>query len=398
MKKVVILIIYDLKNVWSDWKTLVFIFFIPLGILVCLSYFFASITLQKQFVKPFDVAIVDYDQTLETRTLVQQFNNSKPMKDLVTMIQANDKLAMSMLKENRIASVVIIPKGFSADLSQGKNTPVVVVGNNQRPLQSLLVRSLMESSADFVTAAQSGVNTVCWFLKKANAPTEVVQNELQSSILTFTLHSLGRLEFFNEEEITDLAIRSPAQYYFFSGLIILIELWGLMLTGVFREARNMLVEQRMLLFGVKKRGLVLANLISLSSLLVLQAAVVVMAVSILVNQQNPKIFLAVILVSWSVGALFVFLNRIVSDPALFNITGLSAILLFALIGGGIVPLSYLPPVFEQLSTLSMNRWALDLVLQTSEGTISSPPVVHLVAFIFFCYILAVFAHEKRAEQ
>jgi ABC-2 type transport system permease protein len=398
MKKVLILIIYDLKNIWSDWKTLVFIFFIPLGILACLSYFFASVTLQKQLVEPFNVAIVNNDHTMATRTMIQQFNNSKQIKDLVTMIQANDSLAMSMLKDNRIASVIIIPKGFSADLSHGKNTPVVVVGNNQRPLQSLLVKSLMESSADFVTAAQSGVNTVYRFLEKADAPSEVVQNKLQNSILMFTINSLGRLDFFHEEEITDFAIRSPNQFYFFSGLIILIELWGLMLTSVFRENRNKRVEQRLLLCGVKKRGLVLANLISLSNLLFLQATVVVIAVSLLFNQQNLNAILAVILISYSVGALFIFLSSLVSDPTLFNLTGLSAILLFAFIGGGIVPLSYLPPAFGQLSLLSINKWALDLVMQTVEGPISSLPIVNMTAIAIFCYILAVFAHEKRVRR
>ena len=397
MKKVSTLVIYQLKNIRNDWKTLVFTFFIALGILGCIGYFFASVTQPKQFVEPFNVAIVNYDQALETRIIVQQFKNSKQIKDLVNLIESDEMTAMEMLEKNQLASVIIIPDAFSNDISEGKNTPVLMIGNRQRPLQSLLIKTVMESFANNVTAAQSGVNTVYYFLKKINAPTRVLQMELQNSILKFSLNSLGRKEFFIEEKIDDPAIKNPVHYYFLSSLIILIEIWTLMLMSIFAGTRHVLLEQRILLFGVKQVAIIFSNLVVLSSILFLQTSIVFVAV-LSFDQYNLKTIFAIGLISWAVSTFFVFLDAIVLNKTMFNLFGLSTVIILAFIGGGIVPLSYLPPIFEQMSFISINKWALDLFLLSSEDIIALLPLANLTLITVICFILATLFHVRWVKK
>ncbi|MEK1831946.1 ABC transporter permease [Priestia megaterium] len=105
------------------------------------------------------MAIVDKDDTAQTKYVIEQLTEGK-LRKILKPLYTNEQKAKQLLQQNKVAAIVMLPKGFSHDIAHGKNQPLYVIGNSNKPLQSQLFRYVMESAADYTSAAQSGINTV----------------------------------------------------------------------------------------------------------------------------------------------------------------------------------------------------------------------------------------------
>jgi ABC-2 type transport system permease protein len=361
MKQVMSLVYYNLKNYMLDVRSLLLMLFTPVLILLCLVYALSPLIAGDSFIEPFDIAIVNKDDTLETRTLIQQIEKSEQLEGLVRFTYVDEQEALELLKENKIASIVTVPRGFSADLAVGKNTPVEVVGNLQRPLQSALTKAWMESSADLVTAAQSGVNTIYHFLREANVSSEELDEAVKISIITFSLNALSRSEMYNVDTVSSINDLSPVQYYMISGGTVLLLIWGLMGISAITGEKSVALQQRLISFGISSYQLLWSNFLTITFILFIKFLFIFFTI-ILVSSYDVGfhivnfIFLA-LLVIMTMSAMFLLLTIFIEHPIVRQLLGLFMILWMSFSGGNIVPSSFLPAWIDSLSFLSINKWA-----------------------------------------
>jgi ABC-2 type transport system permease protein len=362
MKQVISLVYFNLKDYILDVRTLLLMMFTPLVIILSLVYALSPLIEGDSFIESFDMAIVNKDNTLQTRTLIQQIEKSQQLKGLVRFIYVDEHEALRLLQENEIASIITIPRGFSADLAVGKNTPVKVVGNLQRPLQSVLTKAWMQSSADLVTAAQSGVNTVYHFLREADLSKKELNEAVNLSIIQFSLHALGRGEMYNIDIVSSINNLSPVQYYIISGGVILLLIWSFMIILAISGGKSAALEQRLISFGISSYQLLWSRFLSITIILFTKFlfifTLIVMLSSYDMGQHIIYFLVLALLVIMTMNAMFLLLATIIEHMILRQLFGFFIILWLSISGGSIVPLSYLPEWINFLSALSINKWAI----------------------------------------
>jgi ABC-2 type transport system permease protein len=362
MKQVISLVYFNLKDYILDVRTLLLMMFTPLVIILSLVYALSPLIEGDSFIESFDMAIVNKDNTLQTRTLIQQIEKSQQLKGLVRFIYVDEHEALRLLQENEIASIITIPRGFSADLAVGKNTPVKVVGNLQRPLQSVLTKAWMQSSADLVTAAQSGVNTVYHFLREADLSKKELNEAVNLSIIQFSLHALGRGEMYNIDIVSSINNLSPVQYYIISGGVILLLIWSFMIILAILGGKSAALEQRLISFGISSYQLLWSRFLSITIILFTKFlfifTLIVMLSSYDMGQHIIYFLVLALLVIMTMNAMFLLLATIIEHMILRQLFGFFIILWLSISGGSIVPLSYLPEWINFLSALSINKWAI----------------------------------------
>nr|WP_279588109.1 ABC transporter permease [Thalassobacillus devorans] len=151
--------------------------------------------------EPIKVAIVDGDQTFETKSLINQLQEDETLNDQLRFIPEEIDEVEKGLRNGEWTGAVIIPAGFTADLRSGTNTPMEVWLNDTKPLESGVVQLLLDSAASYISAAQSGVNAVYQSVIQPMENSEERQQLLQQVIITFTLEALDRNGLFVTENI-----------------------------------------------------------------------------------------------------------------------------------------------------------------------------------------------------
>ncbi len=151
--------------------------------------------------EPIKVAVVDEDQTFETKSLINQLQEDETLNDQLRFIPGEMNEVTKGIRNGEWTGAVIIPAGFTADLRNGTNTPMEVWLNDKQPLESGVVQLLMDSAASYISAAQSGVNAVYESVIKPMENSEERQQLMQQVIITFTLEALDRNGLFVTENI-----------------------------------------------------------------------------------------------------------------------------------------------------------------------------------------------------
>ncbi|SEB20472.1 ABC-2 family transporter protein [Thalassobacillus cyri] len=147
------------------------------------------------------VSIVDHDQTFETKSLINQLQDDETLAQQLEFEGMKMPQAEQELQSGNGTGVVIIPEGFTADLRNGTNTPIEVWLDDQQPIESGVLRLLLDSAASYISAAQSGVNAVYDSVIEPMDHSSNRQQLLQQVIVTFTLEALDRNDLFDTNTV-----------------------------------------------------------------------------------------------------------------------------------------------------------------------------------------------------
>ncbi|WP_154989336.1 ABC transporter permease [Priestia megaterium] len=364
------LTLFTCKALLKDIKSLILLIMIPALFLLGAGIIISQTMQGEERVNRFPVAIVDKDDTAQTKYVIEQLTEGK-LRKIMEPLYTNEQKAKQLLQQNKVAAIVTLPKGFSHDIAHGKNQPLHVIGNSNKPLQSQLFRYVMESAADYTSAAQSGINTVDTFLEKGNVSDENRRAEFKKSLVTFGLHVLDRGSLFDEQIETSFFQQDMKQYYVLSFAALLLMIWSYGGWLLASETQPSPVLDRMKTRGVSFLHIYLAQLTALFVLLL--AVSVVLFGSLIKGLKLPvtgtygELFLGVSGSLFAFLCLFLLLRVLFLSQKAYQITGLLFILLSAILSGHVVPVVYLPDWASGFQKWSLNTQVLELLFYEFDG-------------------------------
>ncbi|MGP4079019.1 ABC transporter permease [Pseudalkalibacillus sp. R45] len=349
----------QLKEIFRQPLAWVVLFFMPFTLIGFLLYGLENVLKSESMLPPFDVAIVNKDDDAQTRLLIQQFQDDEEIEALITFRTMDEKKALNLLEQNKIASILMIPEGFANGIKFGDNKSVTVITNEQRPFQSALFLEMMNSSADLISAAQSGVNTIYDYLKEENYSNDYVMKVSNQMIFDFTTFAFNRKIMFDIEEIKSFQGVTPLKYYSISGFIFLLLLTGL-LTMSMTSSTNAKIDERLRTFGVSSGAHLFSGLATQVTILFMQAVLIIISLWILTDLEvtghygwSVLTFITAIIV---IGAWYTFLSNLPIAEGIRFFLGFLGLVVFAAGGSLIFPESYYTGILEWINLSTLSHW------------------------------------------
>ncbi|TCT18005.1 ABC-type multidrug transport system permease subunit [Melghiribacillus thermohalophilus] len=379
---------YRWKNILHQPLLFLMILFFPFVLigLVGVGFFqyFQGQTEQIQ------VAVVDEDQSPETRTLLDQLQKEGALGESLSLIPMTEGEARKAMENGSTAAIVTIPPGFTNDLRHGENRPIHVMTSSEKPLASSMVTILLESGARYISAAQSGVNTVYHLYIKALDSREERSELLQQVIIQFTLFALNRDQLFFTEKISLGATVGWIQHgviaLMFTGFIIS----SMILQTIFNRTINCTIQERLIAMNVGSAVYVFSQFLLYLTYFSMQLMVIALLLS--------KVFTMPWLIS--LPAVVTCLGLALATASILSLTDIVIAspsvkmtinaILFAtgsLLSGILIPEIYLPEWMNQLSPYLPWTW----IYQSFETIITdnSWPLTDWAWITLFALILLV---------
>jgi ABC-2 type transport system permease protein len=387
---------FELIKVFKKPITFIFMLLAPLLFISAIAFGFYPLIQSNQLIEPFKVAIVNEDTSLTSKSMIEQFEDSEELSEVVTFIHTDEQAALHFIQSNEIAAIVFIAEGFSASLRKGENKPIEVVGNPQRPLQSALFKEMMSSTVNLISAAQSGVNTVYHFLD-GQVPPPALKNVVTNAIVHFSLHALGRNQIF--EVITFDAIPSFTilEYYTTSAIIFILLLTGLFCLMILSDEDSQSMFNRLYVSGVKPLDWITAKFLTSAIIISLQNLSIFFLLYLFIDSfyvENVLMtFFVIVMTVITISAINTFIISFRMSALILGTISFLVYVIISYVGGAFIPIPLLPTWAETLSTLSLSKWALsgllhsifisknDIVLK-SIGSLSTITVL----FLLFAYV------------
>lgn len=380
----------DIRLFIRDWKACALLMAVPLLFISLFTYVLSPYLNKSSFIEPFPIALVDMEDTTQTRMLIKQLAEISIFSKVQTM---DENAAMQKLAQKGVGGVVILPPDFTASVAEGENKPVTVIGSSAMPLEAYIVKNVIQSAADLVSAAQSAIITIYHYDKLAGLSGKELDARYNSAISEYFMGALARNNVFSQTDSAPQYDVTPVEYFTAALIVVFTMFAGMPGMKMLVTEKSLGVSRRLSATTVAMWKLILSKLIVSALLLVLQFGVIITFTSILFHNYwgapVKNIFLLFGGLILAVSAWSIFVASVSSTPAAADMIGSLGILLMAIVGGNIYPLTSMPEWVRSLSKLTMNRWAMDgfIVLfsgNDAAGTGIYALMLTVIGVVLFC--------------
>lgn len=391
----------DLKLFLKDWKEVVLLLVIPVFFIIFIVFALSPYYNRNSFVEPFDIALVDKEDTTQSKVLIQQLDKIKLFK---TIIKVDEIKAKELIRDNKIAAAIIIPEGFSSSVANGENKEVNVMGNKAMPVQAYAVKTLITSAANVVSAGQSAIYSIYEYSKEAGLSGEKLQKEYRESTMQVFMRSLARNEIFSSSESVGFNNLTPMEYYTAALMVIFLMYAGMPGMKMLVNERHSGITSRLKATTVGMWQVILSKFVTIYLLSIIQLSIIILfSVLVLKNYWGASISGALIIflvVVFAVSSWSVFVSSVSTSPKAADAIGNLGILVMAVLGGSIYPLSTMPETIRNLSSLTINRWAMEGFMNvfSGEGSINVFDKVYplvIIGFVLMFLSILIFAFRSR---
>ncbi|MDI9500212.1 MAG: ABC transporter permease [Acetivibrionales bacterium] len=378
----------DIRLILRDWKACVLLLAAPLLFISFFTYALSPYLEKSSFIEPFPIALVDKENTTQTRMLIHQIEDIGIFSHVIVM---DEEDALRYLADKEVGGVIIIPEDFTNSVAIGENRPVTVVGNGAMPLQAYIVKNTAQSAANLVTAAQGAINTIWHYDNKAGLSDSELDARFNEAVMDYMLTALARTAVFESVEAENGSSVTPAEYFTAALIVVFMMFAGMPGMKMLVSERAGGITARLAATPVRMWKVVLSKLLVSIMLLVIQFGIIILMTSRLFNNYWGApvrdvliLFGAIIL---AVSAWSVFTASISPTPASADIIGNLGILLMAVLGGSIYPLTSMPESIRRISVLTINRWAMEGFMVLFSGSSVTDTGTHAMVLALMALIL-----------
>lgn len=377
----------DLKLFLKDKTAIILLLVVPV---LFIGFFVTSLSSyldKSNFIEPFDIALVDKENSSQTRIITRQLYEITVFNKI---IDTNEPDAYTLIRENKVAAIIIIPENFSQGLIDGTRNPVEVVGNRSMPLQSFVVKTLVQSASNLFSSAQSALFAISKFENESG-----IRDNSSEVMMDLALKAIGRNEIYAETEDEFNFRLSPAEYFTAGLLVIFLMYGGIPSIKMLVAERNSGIMRRLLATPVRTRHII-ASKVSVSIIIsILQFGVIIVSTSLIFKNywggSWSNILLLFTAIIFAVSTWSVMIASFARKSSGVDVLANLGILIMAILGGSIYQISSMPDVVKMFSYLTINRWAMDGFMVIFSGNSELSVQKYVLALVVIGLIQGILA-------
>lgn len=348
----------------KEWKQIcyskVMRVFMITGVLIliigtCFSKQFRQIK-DKEYDK-IQIGVVNLDQSKYSNLLIQYFKQDPYFSSVASIYQGSKSEIEDAFASEKIAAYLIIPEDFVKNMQHIKNTPVQVKINGSDTTIAILIQNTLRSYEKYILAVQVNAVGLYNIMEEQNMDPELVEDKNVTLSLELVFTALGRESLIWMEEVDSLYFL-PINLYFQYAVMGIIILYLSLYVGylLLQERQKQIISRgksvSMTVFSFCISKIIAHGAVLSVILLVCNGAIQGDVVKTLFSRQSVAIM----------GILFLgilvsqMLSLICQDKKAYMIAGNMLYLCFIIVGGGVIPYTYLPESMQWIGRCSPIYW------------------------------------------
>ncbi|WHX27697.1 ABC transporter permease [Virgibacillus halodenitrificans] len=357
-----------LKRKWLSLPLLLLLPIIIIGLVITItiSLFSPSET------TPIQVGLVDMEQSKETQLVVDLIEESSQLGSFIQLKGMKEQTAEASLQSNDLTAYIVFPSNFTTDLYKGNSVTIPIIGNPQKPIESHMVKQLIESITRHIRASQANILTINQYAKNMNIADTTRNDLVFEQFKEFLFYTIGKDKIISEEKISNQTTSAPLHYYGLGSWFIIFTLWMLGMYSLLGKEEPPLLKTRMSLYGVSEMQQLIAKIMVTGLFSTFLAGILFFILNYLLNWSIPtENVVRITLICFLYGIIFLvlmaFVEIIISSAKLRLLiqAGLTGFML--LISGALIPTIYFPLILQDILQYSPSTeafyWLQQIVLE-----------------------------------
>ncbi len=387
-------LIKELKELFADKKIWVGILTVLIIIIIGTSY--NRRNGDTDLSEHLRLGVINNDDSTYSELLLGYFHESETFSSLITVIMGEEGEVKKAFDEGELDIFIEIPKGFAQNMVQIEHLPINVTINIQDTTKAILFQNVLLSYEKFISAVEVNAVGLYDLMEQEGAKQELIDSTNVSISLDLIFTALGKEELFTFKEKATFPKTRMSEYYLISILIM-----GLLYAGLYGGFKLLREIRQGTFLRIKTTRMPVYQFLT-AKLLMLAVPLTAAASAAICILSASKPSFEIILYGASL-ALFcvtmpLLLSAFFETTQRFILVGNLLIFYFAVIGGGIIPIMFLPQDILQLSRITPYYYMMEGMIRMNQGKhevvgrISL--VLLLISLLFFCGTLLFFTRRR----
>lgn len=321
---------------------------LPVALLLVLKAGMGAAAAGGSYVRPFDVAVRDLDDSVYSRMILSQIDAVEIVR---SVIDAGDRTDRELF-DSGVAAVFTIPEDYVYAVFAMENPRVEIVLSGARPLEAGLFRSMAQSALEIIASdrrEKSAVYALAYGEMTEDQTYELMvaaANEIFSDVM-------NRQQVFDTEAAAQDVAAAAARFYFAGVAAALCLLISLFVLKTLPEERELGIDARFGVCGGNSLAPVLSQFLT-----ALAAAVPALWVLASVTGLACAGLLPVLGLGLTASFALLLAAAAFTDSGGFLLTGSLLILCSLVFGGALYPPELLPAAARAVSRFTVPYWML----------------------------------------
>ena len=358
----------EIKELFSDKKIWFGIITVLIIIIIGTSYNKKASQVQNSdFLR---LGVINNDDSSYSNLLLGYFNASNTFSSLISVvIGENDEIRRDFDK-GELDIYLEIPEGFAENMVHIEHLPIKVIINIEDTTKAILFQNVLESYEKYISAVEVNAVSLYEIMEKDGMDKALISVTNATISLDLIFTALGKEAFFDYKEIDTFPPTKVNEYYVISVLVM-----TLMYAGLYAGFRVLREIRQGTFARIKTTQLPIyqfltAKILFLSTVL---AAFTILAICIIKGSIPTGV---IVLYSCCIALFCVTLSMLLSaffeTTQRFVLVGNLLIFYFIVIGGGIVPIMFLPQNILRLSKITPNYYIMEGIIRLNKDQLNIP--------------------------
>ena len=375
----------------------------PIILALLFSVAIAPTINDNRLIDNFSVALVDNDDSMQTKLVVNHLINSDSVKDLVDVKDADLETAKEMLNDDEVAAIVIIPKEFGEKLMNGESMTFDIILSETQSFSAQLITNMLTEAVSLISLAQSGVDTIYFAFNESPLEYEEFKDDYHKSFTDLYSNIFARNEMFiNKRDVSLFGDLVPIEYFISALVVVLLMISAMIVIDFNVKDYKSGIIRRLELINISNFKLNISKLLAGTIFLMIEFIIVII-ILFSIFDAYIKINLAATFISIFIIALFanilcLFLSSIINDSIIAKNIYLAIILILTLLSGIIIPFAYLPDFVQVIGELSAVNISLDLFINVFFDYDAKTFILNNIYLLIYCIILFAGLYYKERRE
>jgi ABC-2 type transport system permease protein len=353
----------DLKLFFSDRKSLMLTFAVPIALITLFAFAFGGVGQKKREARPTTIVVADEDHTTESRNIISQLDSLNEFE----VYQTTSDTAIMWVKTGEEPTALIFHKGFRDSLLAGKQTPVEFQYDGAREAEAGILQGALISKLMRFLGTQSMSSKV-----ETNLGTRYpeMDSESRAGIHEQIMQDMGPKD--GEDEggswikatpVIAQEANSPGLIHAVAGTAIMMLLFSV--TGM---GASMLDEKqegtlkKLLYSPLPKNSILFGKVLSTNLICIMQLTIMFLfarlAFGLILAPKLPSLIVMIVATAYACSAFGVLLASFAKTRQQVQAWSTLIILIMSCIGGSMVPSFMMPEFMQRISIFSVNYWGI----------------------------------------
>lgn len=310
-----------------------------------------------------NMGIADNDRTEYSRLLTTYLEENTVFNSYINVVEDSETELEKQFFEGKLDLYFVIPEEFSNNLMVINNIPMKVVIDSSDTTKAVLYNNLLQSYSRYITAVELNCQSLYDIMWTEGYPEKEIDRENVAISYDLLFTALGKDVFFNfdyEERFTGVSL---VNYYVYSAMVLAVMYIGMMAGLSLQRERLSNVSVRLKTAGISFAGQAISKTLAFTAVYGAVILGVMLAVNIFADFSFSIGAMLLSIAAIIIAAVFFsVIGRLCKSTGSYIITANMIILLLTIVGGGIIPVMYLPEAIADVARFTPNYWFIRVLL------------------------------------